>query len=363
MLYSDGILIFVFCEKQALAAHGGRLLGKPVVVATAPIHASALDMLRQVAEVQIFDPPLISEDEVAEVVRRLKPAVIIAVRGAEHIGRRVFDADPDLLLVARNGIGYERIDVRAATEYGVWVTVTPVEELFEATAEHAIALILCLARKICQADRDVRKGLWLHEGLLGVSINNKVVGIVGLGRIGRRIAAKACALGMDVVYYSRTRKPELEEALGISYRDLSTLLKISDFVVVAVPLTPETANMIGENELRLMKRSAYLINIARGGVVDYNALVKAVKDGWIAGVALDVFPEEPLPGNSPLRAFDNVVLTPHIAWFTEDARRAMAKCLAEDVMRVLRCEEPLHPVNKEVRDKALDKCRRILKHR
>lgn len=333
---------------------------KPLVLITAHIHSICVEMLKHVAELYVFDPPLLSEEDIVKAVRQLDPAAIVAVRGAERIGKRVFENASSLLVVARNGVGYDKVDVRAATEHGVWVTVTPVKELFQAVAEHAITLVMCLARKVCLADRDVRKGMWIHENLLGTLVENRVLGIVGLGRIGTEIARKARALGMKIFYYDVVRKYSVEEELGIEYRDLHELLSTSDFVILAVPLTEETRGMIGEEELKSMKRTAYLINVARGEVVDQRALIKALRERWIAGAALDVFHQEPLPSRDPLLELDNVILTPHIAWFTEEARYSMARTVAEEVLRALRCEDPMHPVNAEVREKARARCRKVL---
>lgn len=336
-------------------------MNKPRVLVTAPIHSIAVDLLKNVVDVYVANPPLVREEDISKVVEELDPVAIIAVRGAEHIGRVVFDKGPSLIVIARNGVGYDRIDVNTATERGIWVTMTPVKELFHAVAEHAISLMMCLARKICIADRHVRRGGWLYDSLRGLSLVDKIVGIIGLGRIGSEIARRARALGMRVLYYSKSRKPELEERLGIEYAGLEALLSLSDFVVIAVPLTEETENMIGEGELKTMKDSAYLINVSRGAVVDRNALIKALRERWIAGAALDVFHIEPLPRDDPLLELENVILTPHIAWFTEEAEVAMAKTAAEEVLRAIRCEEPLYPVNPRVSGRARSRCIEIIK--
>ncbi|MEM1541049.1 MAG: hydroxyacid dehydrogenase [Ignisphaera sp.] len=329
------------------------------VVITAPIHNICIDILKQKADVYVYEKPLLNEEEIIEVVREIDPDAIVAVRGVEKITRRVFEACSNLKIVARNGVGYDGVDVVAATEYGVWVTIAPVKELFQAVGEHAVALILCLARKICLADRRVREGGWIDKDLLGIGLEKKIIGIVGLGRIGVEIARKVKGLGVNVMYFDIARKEDLESSLGIAYSDLYTLLRESDFVILSVPLTEKTRGMIGEQELRLMKPTAYVINIARGAVIDYPALLKALKERWIAGAALDVFPIEPVPRDDEILKLDNVILTPHIAWFTEEARIAMAKTVAEEVVRVLSCGEPLYPVNPEVKDRAKAKCRSL----
>lgn len=329
---------------------------KPRILVTAPIHSIFIDIVKPIADIYVYEKPLISDSEIVEAVKKIEPDAIVSVRGVEKIIRKIFEVGKNLKIVARNGVGYDNIDVEAATEYGVWVTITPVKELFQAVAEHAIALIMCLARKICIADRSVRKGEWIDEKLLGLNFEGKTVGIIGLGRIGSEIAKKVKSLGMNIVYFDVVRKEELEKNISIKYLDLHTLLKESDFVVLSVPLTNETKGMISENELKLMKSTAYIINVARGGVIDYKALVKTLKEKQIAGAALDVFPTEPISAEDPLLFLDNVILTPHIAWFTEEARKAMAKTAADEVVRVLQCREPLYPVNPSVKKKAQIKC-------
>lgn len=329
------------------------------VLITAPIHNVYIDILKEYVDVHVVNK-LLSEEDIVNLVKELDPVAIVAVRGGDPITRKVFENSSRLLIVARHGVGYDRVDVEAATEHGVWVTVTPVKELFLAVAEHAIALIMCLARRICLADEATRKGVWSREEFEGLLLENKVLGIIGLGRIGMEIARKAKGLGMKIVYFDKIRKKDVEETLGVEYLDLHSLLKVSDFVVIAVPLTKETLGMIREEELKSMKRSAYIINIARGGIINHEALVKALEERWIAGAALDVFPIEPLPQNDPIIKTRNTVLTPHIAWFTKESRIAMARTVVEEVLRVLKCEDPFYPVNPEVRDKAKSKCKKLV---
>ncbi|MCX8196550.1 MAG: glyoxylate reductase [Acidilobaceae archaeon] len=259
-----------------------------------------------------------------------------------------------LRIVAQYAVGFDNVDVKCATEHGIYVTNTP-GVLTEATAEHTWALILSLARRIVEADHYVRWGEWWRVGtawhplmLLGVELEGKTLGVVGIGRIGSRVAEIAKAFRMRVVYYDVERKRELEEKLGIEYRELDDLLAVSDIVTLHTPLTPETRYLINEERLRRMKRGSLLINTARGAVVDTNALVKALREGWIAGAALDVFEREPLEPNHPLLAFKNVVVTPHIASATSETRRRMAELAAENLIAFYEGKEPPTLVNKEV---------------
>ncbi|HIC87764.1 MAG TPA: D-glycerate dehydrogenase, partial [Aquificae bacterium] len=199
-----------------------------------------------------------------------------------------------------------------------------------------------------------RSGTGLHpELLLGMELEGKVLGIIGLGRIGRAVARiGAKGFGMKVLYYSRHRAPErVEKELNATYVPLDTLLRESDIVSIHTPLTPETKYMIGERELRLMKPTAILVNTARGAVVDTNALVKALKEGWIAGAGLDVFEQEPLPPDHPLTKLPNVVLAPHIGSATKEARERMTCAVLENLLAFKRGEVPPNLVNPEVVEK------------
>jgi len=324
---------------------------------TAPIHQDAVELLRGVAEVVVSDKPLRSEDELMNVVKDFDAVISM---GVEPFTKRVLENSSRLLIVARHGVGYDNIDVDAATRLGIWVTITPVEELFDAVADHAIALLLCITRKICVADSFVRLGKWFEKPFdkqlfIGIGLRGKTLGIVGLGRIGARIAERAKGFGLKVIYYDIERKIELEKRLGVEFSQFDYLLKNSDFIVVSVPLTEKTRGLIGERELYMMKQNAILINISRGAVVDHKALVKALKSGRLAGAALDVFHVEPIPPTDEIVKLPNTVLTPHIAWLTEESRRAMAMRAAENVIKVLNGEEPLDAINPTVKEFARNK--------
>ena len=265
-----------------------------------------------------------------------------------------------LRIIAQYAVGYDNIDVDCATRHGVYVTNTP-DVLTEAVAELTWGLILAASRKIVAADHYVRSGEWRRSGtgwhpelMLGYELRGKTLGIIGFGRIGRAVARiGAKGFGMKVLYYSRTRAPRnVERDLGAEYVPLYVLLKESDIVSIHVPLTPETKHMIREAELRLMKPSAILVNTARGAVVDTNALVKALREGWIAAAALDVFEEEPLPPDHPLTRMNNVVLAPHIGSATHRAREAMTCAVLENLIAFKRGRTPPNLVNREVLEKS-----------
>jgi len=251
-------------------------------------------------------------------------------------------------VIATYSVGYDHIDLEAATKRGIPVGYTP-EVLVEAVADFAMGLLIALARRIVEGDRLVRGGeayrVWGEY--LGTEVWGKTLGILGLGNIGVAVARRAKAFNMNIIYWSRTRKPWVEVALGIRYVNLDDLFRQSDYLVVSVALSNETYHMVNEDRLRLMKKGSYLINIARGAVVDTNALVKALKEGWIAGAALDVYEEEPLPATHELAKLGNVVLTPHIASATVETRNKMAEVVAQSVINVLlRGGKPIYQANR-----------------
>ena len=294
------------------------------------------EKLGDIAEVLSCD---LRVGKIPEVAKESE-AIILGLELADNAFLNEF---PKLKIIARYGVGYDNVNVEACTKRGIYVTHTP-GILSHAVAELTICLMLSLSRNLIQADKYVRtewakpdKKVKLPKG---TDLYGKVLGIIGLGRIGCQVAARAKAFGMKVIYYDIERKTNLEENLGIQYTDLETLLKEADFISLHVPLTPKTRNLITEKELKLMKSTAYLINTSRGPVIDEEALCKALKNGWIAGAGLDVFSEEPLPLNSPLIDLENVILTPHIGTYTAETRRAMALMCIENVRTALMGRTP-----------------------
>jgi len=326
---------------------------RPKVFVTREIPKSGLDMISQFYSVEVwreYTPPprhvlLEKAGEVDALVTLL----------TDRIDRELLDNAPRLRIIAQYAVGYDNIDLEHATRLGIYVTNTP-GVLTDATADLTWALLLAAARRIVEADGFVRSGDYWRTGtgwhpmmMLGTHVTGKTLGIVGMGRIGQAVARRARGFGMRILYYQRHRLPrEVEEELGASYVDLDTLLAESDFVTLHVPLTPETRHMIGERELRLMKRTAILVNTARGAVLDTEALVRALEEGWIAGAALDVFEQEPLPPDHPLTRFRNVVLAPHIGSATVDTRAKMAELVAENLVAFYRGEVPPTLVNRGV---------------
>ncbi|AMD31192.1 glyoxylate reductase [Acidilobus sp. 7A] len=260
---------------------------------------------------------------------------------------------PELRIIAQYAVGYDNIDLECATRHGVYVTNTP-EVLTDATADLTWALILAVTRRVVEADRFVRDGSWKRSGtawhptmMLGYDLKGKVLGILGAGRIGSAVAKRALGFDMKIIYYNRHRVPEVE-ALGARYVDLETLFRESDILTIHTPLTPETQNLVNESRLRLMKRTAFIINTARGKIIDLDALYKALKEGWIAGAGLDVYPSEPLDPSHPITKLSNVVLAPHIGSATIETRARMAEIVYRNLEAFYRRQRPPTLVNEGV---------------
>jgi lactate dehydrogenase-like 2-hydroxyacid dehydrogenase len=249
-------------------------------------------------------------------------------------------------------VGVDNVDLAAATAHGIPVGHTP-DVLTEATADMTFALLLAAARRIAEGVEYIRAGRWRTwdpMGLLGAEVWGATLGIVGLGRIGAAVARRAQGFGMRILYHDPTRKPNLEAELGVEYAALDDLLARSDFISLHCPLIPETYRLIGESTLQKMKPSAILINAARGPVVDTDALVRALREGWIAAAALDVTNPEPLPFDHALMTLPNCTVVPHLGSATVAARGAMAKMAAENLLAGLKSRRMPHCANPAVYD-------------
>ena len=256
---------------------------------------------------------------------------------SDQIDREVIGRLENLKIIANYAVGFNNIDIVAAKERGIVVSNTP-GVLTEATADLTMALILATTRRLVEGDRFVRRGLfdgWKPELLLGVSLKDRILGIIGLGRIGKAVVQRAKAFGMKVVYHNRMPASKKEEkALSVEYRSLEDLLKVSDVVSVHVPLTKESRHLIGSSKLKLMKPTAVLINTSRGAVIDEQALIQFLSEKRIFAAGLDVFENEPeIP--RALRELDNVVLLPHLGSATRETRVEMAIMVARNVIAVL----------------------------
>lgn len=304
-------------------------------------------------EVEVWPGDLPPEaDSLAAALARSDAALTMVV---DRISREMLEAAPNLRIVANMAVGYDNVDPAVAGSLGVWVTNTP-GVLAETTADFAFALLMAAARNVVASDRDTRAGgwkTWSPTAFLGPDVHGATLGIVGLGEIGLAMARRASGFGMRVLYASRTRKAEHEAALGCAYVTLDELLAAADFVSLHTPLTPETRGLMGAAQFARMKPSAILINTARGGVVDQEALVAALGGGQIAGAALDVTDPEPLPLTHALYRFPNVIITPHIASASLATRSKMASMAVANILAVLEGGEPVNPVNRPDRPRGV----------
>ena len=303
-----------------------------------------LEPLKNGNEVTIseFDRPLTAE----ELIEKAKGADGLLSLLNDKIDGEVMDAiGPQLKIISNYAVGFDNINIKDATDRGIVVTNTPCEEVDEAVAEHTWALILALTRRIVEADEATRRGAykgWEPDIFLGMSLIGKTLGIVGYGGIGTMVAKRAEGYKMNILYTKRTKD---EKSV-----DLDTLLSQSDIVTLHVPLTDETRHMMNIETFSKMKKRSFLINTARGAIVNEHDLVESLRDGHLAGAALDVFDNEPNI-DPELIGMPNVITTPHIASATHEAREAMAKLAIGGILDTLSSKEPVNIVNKEVWEK------------
>jgi len=304
------------------------------VLVTDPIADAGLDRLREAGHevVTAYD---VEGDELLDAVADANGLI---VRSGTEVTEEVFAAAEDLVIVGRAGIGVDNIDIDAATEHGVIVANAP-EGNVRAAAEHTVAMAFASARSIPQAHVRLKAGEWAKGEYLGTEVNGKTLGVVGLGRVGQEVAKKLDSLGMDLVAFDPYISEERADQLGAELVDLDGCLDRADFLTVHTPLTPETENMIGEDELAQLE-GGYLVNCARGGVVDEDALAAAVEDGVLAGAAVDVFADEPVSPDNPLLDVEDVIVTPHLGASTEAAQENVAVSTADQVVAAFD-EEPV----------------------
>jgi len=314
------------------------------VIVTEYVDPAGLEILARYFDlVYLPDSPKVKLDQV------IGTAYGLGVR-LRPVTEELLALAPHLKIVAKHGVGYDNIDVAAATARRIVVVTTPKANAVS-VAEHILALMLCLANRICVANADLKAGRFVRrEDYVGVELRGKTLGVVGLGRIGSETARKCkSGFGMNIVAYDPLLSAETFELTGYKRAEtLGPLLEDADFVVLCLPLTAQTAHMIGARELAWMKPSAFLINTSRGGLVDESALYAALVDGRIAGAGMDAFVNEPPTPDNPLLTLSNFIATPHVAGATHEAMRRMSTDMAEEIVRVLSGERPLYPVNPEV---------------
>lgn len=323
----------------------------PKVYVTRLIPKRGLDLLCSFAEVKVWEEELPPPREVLlEEVKEVEGLLSLLT---DTIDAELMDAAPNLKVVSNYAIGYDNIDVQAATERGILVCHTP-GVLTDTTADLAFALLVCVARRVVEAVRYVRQGRWKTWGpmlCLGYDIYGSTLGLIGLGRIGTALAKRATGFDMRILYYDTYRQPNLEKELGLTYTDLETLLRESDFISLHTPLMPETYHMIGGEQFKMMKSTAILINTSRGQVVDQKVLYEALVSGEIAGAGLDVTDPEPIDASDPLLTLDSCVVVPHIASASVATRTLMATMAAENLIAGLQGRMPRNPVNPEALDR------------
>jgi D-3-phosphoglycerate dehydrogenase len=286
-----------------------------------------LKLLKENKEFQVDVQAGMKPEELKEVIKDYDALV---VRSATKVTKDIIGAAKKLKVIGRAGVGLDNVDLEAATESGIVVMNAPAGNTIS-TCEHTMSMLLALARSIPQANNSTKKGEWKRSKFMGVELYKKTLGVIGLGRIGREVARRAQSFGMKTKGYDPFLAREVAEELGIEVVELNELLKSSDFISVHVPLTDDTTHMLSDKQFELMKKGCRVLNCARGGIIDEQALIKAVKEGKIAGAALDVFESEPPDPNSELFKLDNVIVSCHLGASTEEAQVNVAIEIAECV--------------------------------
>ncbi|MDO8657004.1 MAG: D-glycerate dehydrogenase [Nanoarchaeota archaeon] len=321
---------------------------KPRVFVTRKIPDSGIKLLQKSCQVKIYPKDQVIPKQ--ELLKEVKQCDALLCLLTDKIDKEVIDANPKLKIISNYAIGFNNIDITYATKKKIPVTNTPGKAIVDAVAEHTFALIFAVSKRIVEADQFMRAGkykTWEPLLLLGMELVEKTIGIVGLGRIGSGVAQRAKAMGMKIVYYDVKRNADFEREFSAQYLSLNNLLKSADVVSVHVPLLPTTKHLIGTKELSLMKKTSYLINTSRGPVIDEKALVQTLKKKQIAGAGLDVYEFEPKLTAGLIR-LQNVVLTPHIASATIEARSEMSVDAAQNILVVLQGKKPKMLVNPQV---------------
>ncbi len=322
----------------------------PKVFITKRIPEAGINLLEQHCQVKVY-----SEDKVVprgELLNGVKWCDALLCLLTDRIDEEVITANPNLRVIANYAVGFDNIDLKAATVRNIPVTNTP-EVLTDAVVEHTFALIMAIARRIPESDRFTRAGKyrgWEPMLLLGTELKGKTLGIIGLGRIGAGVAHRATrGMGMHIIYNDIQRNLSFEETYQAKFADIDTILKEADFITIHVPLLPSTRHLIGRKQFTIMKKTAYIVNTSRGPIIDEKALVEALRNRKIAGAALDVYEFEP-ELSAGLVELDNTVLTPHTASATCETRAAMSALAANNILDVLKGKTPQNLVNKEVEE-------------
>ena len=325
---------------------------KPRVYVTRLLPKEAMDKINSYCDAKTWDGPLPPpRDVLLENVANIEGLLSLLT---DKIDAELMDKAPKLKVISNCAVGFDNIDVPAATKRGIIVGNTP-GVLTETTADLAFALLMAAARRVVEGDKEVRAGKWKTWGpmiLLGQDVHGATLGIIGLGRIGAAVARRAKGFGMKLLYYDIIRQENVAKELGIEYTELDKLLSQSDFITIHVNLTKETHHLIGAKQFEIMKRTGILVNSSRGPIVDNMALYEALRSKKIAYAALDVTEPEPLRADHPLLTLDNVIVVPHIASASVATRTKMGLMAADNLIAGLKGEMPPNPVNPEVLKKS-----------
>ncbi len=315
-----------------------------LIVDECALDEEAISLMKSITGVQ--QGTARNEEELVAALQEIidKDSIKIMIADAVSITAKVMDMTPNLRGILVHGVGVNHIDVAAATERKIFVINQPGANA-RSVAELTIALLLAVTKKISKADFDTKKGNWRPLNFIGLELFEKKLGIFGLGNIGRIVAEIANGFGMKVLYHDVIRFENLEKELAVQYVNKETLLRESDFITLHVPLIPATKHYIGAKELEMMKETAYLVNAARGAVIDEKALIRVLQEKKIAGAAMDVFVDEPVDPENPLLRMKNVVVTPHIAFLTDQAIYNVSMGIAKEAVRVIKNERPQNAVN------------------
>ncbi|KGM45661.1 D-glycerate dehydrogenase [Neobacillus niacini] len=318
---------------------------KPKVYITRKVPAEIVTKIEDYCQVRMWDeddipvPRVVLEEEIKDVEG-------LFCLLTENIDRELLEKAEQLKVISSMAVGYNNVDIEAAKEKGITVTNTP-GVLTETTADLTFALLMAASRRLVESSDYLRNGnwkTWSPMQLTGQDIYGATLGIIGMGRIGASLAKRARGFDMNILYYNRSRKYDLEEELNLTFTEMDSLLKQSDFICIMTPYTPETKNLIGSRELSLMKNTAILINTARGGIVNEEALFHALKKGEIWAAGLDVFEQEPVSLDHPLLSLPNVVTLPHIGSASIKTRMKMADLAADNLLLALQNQTPKHVV-------------------
>jgi len=314
---------------------------KKKILVSDSLSQEGVEILSNYPDFQVVVKTTMPKEELLECIGEYDALI---VRSATKVTKEVLQKGKNLKVVGRAGVGVDNVDVDEATRLGIIVMNTP-EGNTTATAELTIGMILALARHIAQADKSTKEGVWEKKKYMGNEVFGKVLGVIGLGRIGTQVAKKALGLGMIVMGYDKFKSPELVIKEGIEFAELEDIYRKADYITVHTTLTDETRNMISDEQFNIMKKGVRIINCARGGIISEEALIRALETGKVAGAAIDVFTKEPIEPNHPLVKFPNVILTPHLGASTVEAQLGVSVAVAKQIADALEGKMIVNAVN------------------